>query len=172
MKTKNILLIGFMAVGKGSLARELARTTNYYVVDSDDLIESFENKKIKKIFREDGEPYFRALEQKTADWLAKHVTQTIISTGGGFFAVENLKKIGTVVFLDSDFQSIYDKIIDHPKAAKKIKKRPLFQNKVQAQELFEKRRPLYADKADITIKTAGKTVQEIAAEIREKLSVE
>lgn len=168
MRSRNILLIGFMGVGKGSLARELARTTDFFAVDSDDLIESFENRKIKKIFKEDGEPYFRALEQKVADWLENHVSQTIISTGGGFFAVGNLNKIGTVIFLESDFNSIYDKITKHPKADKKVKKRPLFHDKAQARELFEKRQPLYAAKADIIIQTAGKTVQEIGEEVREK----
>ncbi len=171
MKKSNILLIGFMGVGKGSLARELARTTDFFVLDSDDLIESSENRKIKKIFKEDGEAYFRSLELKVANWLENHVTQTIISTGGGFFAVENLNNIGTVVFLESDFDSVLNKIMNHPKAAKKIKKRPLFQDKVKAKELFDQRQPLYAAKADITIQTAAKTLQEIAVEIREKIGI-
>lgn len=171
MKANNIVLIGFMGVGKGSLARELARVTGMFAVDSDDLIESFENRRIKNIFKDDGEPYFRGIEQKVAEWLENHVTRTIVSTGGGFFAVENLNKIGTVVFLDSDFDSISDTIRNHPKADKKIKKRPLFQDRVKARKLFEKRQPLYTAKADIIIKTAGKTVQARAAEIRQKLGL-
>ena len=45
----NIVLIGFMGVGKGTVARELVRRSSYFAVDTDDLIESIENKKIKKI---------------------------------------------------------------------------------------------------------------------------
>ncbi len=35
-----------------------------FAIDTDDLIESMENRKIKKIFASDGEPYFRNLEKK------------------------------------------------------------------------------------------------------------
>ena len=45
---KNIILIGFMGVGKGSVARVLARKMGVFAIDGDDLIESFANKKIKK----------------------------------------------------------------------------------------------------------------------------
>jgi len=108
MKPSNLLLIGFMGVGKGSLARELVQKTDFFAVDTDDLIESFENRKIRKIFKDNGEQYFRDLEMSVALWLEKHVSRAIISTGGGFFAVENLSKIGTVVFLDADFEAIID----------------------------------------------------------------
>ncbi|MBI3873642.1 MAG: shikimate kinase, partial [Arcobacter sp.] len=37
-----------MGVGKGTIARELAKSSNYFAIDTDDLIESIENKKIKK----------------------------------------------------------------------------------------------------------------------------
>ena len=44
---KNIILIGFMGVGKGSVAREVVKESTLIAVDTDDLIESMENKKIK-----------------------------------------------------------------------------------------------------------------------------
>ncbi len=165
MKLKNIILIGFMGVGKGTLARELTSRTDYIAVDSDDLIESLENRKIKTIFKVEGEAYFRNLEKKIADWLANHVENTIISTGGGFFAVENLNNIGTVVYLKSDFDAILKSILDHPKAEKKIMKRPLFRDTAKAKELFYAREPLYAAKADITVNVAGRTPADIAGEI-------
>jgi shikimate kinase len=171
MKAKNILLIGFMGVGKGRLARELAARTGFFTLDTDDLIESFENRKIKKIFRQEGEPYFRNIEQKVANWLELHVSNTIISTGGGFFAVENLNRIGTVVFLRSDFDTIIREMLDHPKAAKKIKKRPLFQDVEKAQQLFETRQPLYTAKADIVIDVAGRQSEDIASEITRHLNL-
>ena len=43
--------MGFMGVGKGSLARELAKRTARIAIDTDDLIESLENTTIKKIFK-------------------------------------------------------------------------------------------------------------------------
>jgi len=64
---KNIILIGFMGVGKGSVAREIIKISDYVSIDTDDLIESMENRTIKKIFEEEGEAYFRALEKKSCD---------------------------------------------------------------------------------------------------------
>ena len=95
-----------MGVGKGTVARALVKKSGMFAIDTDDLIESMENRKIKKIFEDEGEPYFRNLEKKTALWLEKNVSNTIISTGGGFYKQENLNKIGKVVYLKSSFQGI------------------------------------------------------------------
>ena len=120
MKKTNIILIGFMGVGKGTIARALSKTYNMYSIDTDDLIESITNTEIKKIFEQNGEPYFRALEQNTADWLKLNVSSTIISTGGGFFKVHNLRDIGTIVYLKSSFDGIYERILKHKNAKKKL----------------------------------------------------
>jgi len=74
-----------MGVGKGRTARALAEKTGMFAVDCDDLIESFANSKVKKIFSNLGEPEFRALERRVSVWLQKQVKRTIISSGGGFF---------------------------------------------------------------------------------------
>ncbi len=161
----NIVLIGFMGVGKGRTARLLAEETGRFAVDCDDLIESFTNKKVKKIFAEDGEPSFRELERQVALWLRKHVRNTIISTGGGFFKVPKFRKIGTVVYLHSDFDQILEAIYAHPNVKKKIKKRPLLQNMESARALFEERLPLYRDIADIEIQVGARAVEEVVADI-------
>ncbi len=62
--SQNLVLIGFMGVGKGTVARALVRKSGMFGLDSDDLIESIENRKVKTIFEEDGEEYFRAMEKK------------------------------------------------------------------------------------------------------------
>ena len=111
---KNIILIGFMGVGKWSVAREVAKNSNYMTIDTDDLIESMENKKIKTIFEDEGEEYFRKLEKKVALWLEKNVDNTLISTGGGFYKQKNIKKIATIVFLDSPFDAIIKRIKEWP----------------------------------------------------------
>ncbi|MBU0631578.1 shikimate kinase [bacterium] len=168
---KNIILIGFMGVGKGSVAREMVKQADIVAIDTDDIIESMENRTIKKIFATDGEKYFRDIEAKVAKWLEKSVKNTLISTGGGFYKVKNLKKIGTVVFLDSPFDNIYERIINHPKAQSKLKKRPLFQDVDKARELFNQRHPLYKEIADVTISVTDKDVETIVKEILKKVKL-
>ena len=166
----NIVLIGFMGVGKGRTARMLAEKTGKFAVDCDDLIESFTNKKVKKIFSESGEPHFRKLEKKVANWLAKQVKNTIVSTGGGFYNVPNIRKVGTVIYLHSDFDQILAAIQAHPNARKKIKKRPLLQDLDKARALFEQRLPLYRDIGDIEIKVGGRSIDDITDEIIKRIS--
>ena len=165
---KNIVLIGFMGVGKGSVARGIITQSDYMAIDTDDIIESMENRSIKKIFESEGEPYFRALEQKVARWLQKSVKNTIISTGGGFYKVDNIKKIGEIVLLDSPFDAIYERIIKHPNAKKKLKKRPLFQDLDKARELYAIREAEYKAIADRVVDVTHRSVEDIAKEIIKK----
>ena len=162
----NIILIGFMGVGKGTIARAYAKKFDEFAIDTDDLIESLENKKIKTIFSEDGEPYFRALEKKCALWLEKSVQNSIISTGGGFYRQENLKRIGKVVLLDSSFDGIYKRLKNHPNSEKKFAKRPLFQNLDEARELYMIRSSEYKKVADIVLDVEDKSIEKIIKELR------
>ena len=161
----NIVLIGFMGVGKGRTARMLAEKTGMFAVDCDDLIESFANEKVKKIFASYGEKHFRELEKQVAVWLEKRVSKTIVSTGGGFFNVPNIRKIGKIVYLHSEFDQILDGIYAHPNAKKKIKKRPLLQDLKNARALLEKRLPIYRDLADLEISVAESGIEEITDDI-------
>jgi shikimate kinase len=158
-----------MGVGKGSTAREIVKQSKIVAIDTDDIIESMENRRIKKIFEYEGEVYFRELEQRVADWLEKSVSNTLISTGGGFYKVSNLKKIGKVVLLDSSFDGIYQRILNHPQAEKKLKKRPLFQDIKKAKQLYNERLSAYKKLADIVVNVENKPVEKIASEILKKV---
>ncbi len=166
---KNIILIGFMGVGKGSVAREVIKNSPFMAIDTDDLIESMENKKIKKIFEDSGETHFRKLEKNIASWLEKSVKNTLISTGGGFYKQKNLKKIGIVILLDSPFDAIIKRIKEHPNAQRKLKKRPLLANLKEAKKLYNERRPEYLKLADIVINVTDKSAEECSKELLKKV---
>ncbi len=157
-----------MGVGKGSVAREMVKHSEYIAIDTDDVIESMENRKIKSIFEDEGEDYFREVEKKIAKWLQNSVKSTLISTGGGFYKQKNLHKIGKVIFLDSPFEEILKRIKEHPNAQKKLQKRPLLNDLQKAKELYEQRRPEYLKAADIVIDVTNKTPLECALEILKK----
>jgi len=166
---KNIILIGFMGVGKGSVAREVVKNSKYIAIDTDDLIESMENRKIKTVFEREGEAYFRNLEKNVAKWLETSVKNTLISTGGGFYKQKNIKKIGIIVLLDSPFDAIIKRIKEHPNAARKLKKRPLLADLKQAKKLYNERRPEYLKLADVVIDVTQKSAEECSKELLTKV---
>ncbi|MDD3343734.1 MAG: shikimate kinase [Sulfurospirillaceae bacterium] len=170
-KTNNIVLIGFMGVGKGTIARALIQKSKKIGLDTDDMIESMENRKIKTIFDEEGETYFRTLEKRVAKWLEKNVKNCIISTGGGFYKVDNLDEIGTIIYLQSSFEGILNRLKSHENAEQKLAKRPLLSDFEKAKKLFEERIVSYAKKADITISVENKSVNECINEIIKKLKI-
>lgn len=167
----NILLIGFMGVGKGRVARALARKSGLYAVDTDDLIESMTNRKIRSIFTEEGESFFRQLEQRTAEWLRRDVRNTIVATGGGFFHAIQPGEGDAVVFLHAPLEVILQTFHDHPRGRKKIKKRPLLGDMDKARELYARRLPLYRQAADVEIGVEGLEEEAIAERIMLKLGL-
>lgn len=162
---KNIVLIGFMAVGKGAVARELCALTGRIGLDCDDLIQSMYNQKIKEIFAKNGEEKFRQIEQKLANFLAKNVKGAIISTGGGFYKVKKLKKIGKIIYLRSSFDEIINRINSAPNSKKKLAKRPLLKDLKKARTLHEARDKEYMKKADFIVVSQNKSPTKIAKEI-------
>ncbi len=165
---KNIILIGFMGVGKGTTARAYAEKYKCFNIDTDDLIESKANRKIKTIFEKDGEKYFRALEQECADWIENSVDNTLISCGGGFYNVNNLKKLGTVVLLDASYDWIYNRLSTAENSKAKLKKRPLFSEPKKAKKLYKDREKAYKKVADIIINMEDKDLKSVIKEIHKK----
>ena len=149
-----------MGVGKGTTARAFSKKYNVYNIDTDDLIESKEKKEVKKIFAKKGEAYFRDLEQQTADWIEKSVTGTLISCGGGFYKVDNLNKLGTVVLLDASFEWIHNRLKTAKNAEAKLAKRPLFSQEKEAKKLYKEREKAYKKCADVVIDVEKLSLEE------------
>jgi len=148
-----------MGVGKGTTARAFAKRYGVYNIDTDDLIESKENREVKKIFEKKGEAYFRACEQQTADWIAEHISGTLVSCGGGFYKVNNLKKLGTVVLLDASFEWIHNRLKTAKNSQKKLAKRPLFSDEKKAKALYKEREKAYRKVADVIIDVENLTLE-------------
>jgi len=158
-----------MGVGKGTVARALVKHSDYFAIDTDDLIESIENKKIKKIFEDQGEAYFRTLEKKCALWCEKNIKNTIISTGGGFYKQKNIKQIGTIIYLQSPFHRIIEALRQAPNSKKKFKKRPLLNNLNEAEKLYNLRVQEYEKVADIIVDVSHWDIDVIVKEILQKV---
>jgi shikimate kinase len=160
-----------MGVGKGTTARAFTKKYGTYIIDTDDLIESKENKEVKKIFAKKGEAYFRAQEQETADWIEKCVTGTLISCGGGFYKVDNLKKLGTLVLLDASFEWIHNRLKTAKNSTSKLAKRPLFSQEEEAKKLYKEREKAYRKVADVIIDVENLTLDEQITLIAKKCKI-
>ncbi len=161
----NIVLIGFMGSGKSSCGRLLAKELNWYFLDSDDLIESFENRKIRTIFKDSGETYFREKEMECASFLSTNVKKSVISTGGGFpLFVKNIREIGKIIYLHVPFHTIIQRL-----NADELSKRPLFDDIDRAMELYEIRHEIYKKSSDIYIE-ADDEIERVVKKIVKKLS--
>jgi len=160
----NVILIGFMGSGKSSVGKVLADKLERKFIDMDDEIELGEEKSINDIFAEYGEDHFREIE---TNYLEKLLTKKnkVISTGGGVILREEnisiLKRIGTVIFLHTTFESLL-------KNLEGDKQRPLLQSDDVEQvikNLLNKREPIYFNAASMIIQTSEKSVEDIADEI-------
>ena len=85
MKVDKIYLVGFMGAGKSTLARALGKRLDWKVEDIDALIERAERRDIPTIFRDSGEPYFRARERELLIGLLPE-RGVVVASGGGTFA--------------------------------------------------------------------------------------
>jgi shikimate kinase len=88
---KNIVLIGFMAVGKSVVGQKLAQNLKRPFVDLDQAIEDREGVEVKEIFARKGEAYFRKLEKETMKEVLSRDGQVIATGGGAVMDTENLR---------------------------------------------------------------------------------
>ena len=167
----NIILIGFMGVGKGTTARAYSKKYDIFIIDTDDLIESKENRRIKTIFKEEDEKYFRLCEQQCADWIESSVHNSFISCGGGFYKVSNLKELGTVVLLNASYEWIFNRLSTAENAKAKLRKRPLFSEPEKAKALYTEREKAYKEVADVIINVEDKSMKNIIKEIHKQVTL-
>lgn len=78
-----VVLVGYMASGKSTVGRLLARHLGAEFIDLDEYIEENQKKSIKAIFSEKGEIFFRRLEHQMLNEVLKKDTSIVLSTGGG-----------------------------------------------------------------------------------------
>jgi shikimate kinase len=141
VRADKIYLVGFMAAGKTTLARGLARRLGWRAEDIDELIEHREHRTVAEIFAREGEPYFRAVERQIL-WALLPVRNIVVATGGGTFVdPQNRAAInadGVSVWLDIPLQAVLNRLPPDGR-------RPLAADRAQMAQLFDMRRLAYQE---------------------------
>ena len=162
-----VVLIGFMASGKSAVAAELAPRLGFRALQvDDDIVSSSGYPSVAAIFTEKGEAFFRDLESDVAHSL-REAKRVVISTGGGIITrpanMESLKSNGgVIVYLRTAFETVSARAGD-------LSSRPLFANKTNALDLYQKRLPVYESYADITVDTDELSVEDVCSTITARL---
>lgn len=108
-----ILLVGFMAAGKTTLGKALAKDLGLQFVDLDHYIESRYRCSVSQLFAERGEEAFRQIERNMLHEVAEF-EDVIIATGGGtpcfFDNMDYMNVQGTTVFLEAPVETIYTRL--------------------------------------------------------------
>ena len=168
MNHRNIILIGPMGSGKSTIGSLIAKRLSREFFDSDHYIEKRTGVDIACIFDIEGEQGFRDRETSALCDLLKGCNRVIATGGGSVLRRENqemLKKEGYIVFLDTSVNQQMQRLV-------RDKKRPLLQTENPRQRLealFEERRPIYLELADLAVKTDRRVARRLAADIIKQL---
>jgi len=139
VKADKVYLVGFMAAGKTTVARALAKRLDWQATDIDELIEQREHLSVADIFARHGEAYFRAVERAVLQeqMPARH---RVVATGGGtFIDPQNRAAInsdGASVWLDVPLERAIARM---PADGR----RPLAADRAEFERLFRARRDAY-----------------------------
>ena len=161
----NIVLIGMPSCGKSTIGVVLAKVLGYRFVDSDLVIQERTGKLLSEIIEEEGLEAFNQIENEINASLDYH--KAIIATGGsviyGKKAMEHLRSIGKIVYIKLPFETLKERIGDLNARGVSIKEGQSFR------QLYEERKPLYEQYADVTISADGLSIREVVSRLKEQL---
>ena len=159
--TGNLILIGMPASGKSTVGVILAKISGRDFIDADIVIQNKTGKKLSEIIEEKGVDGFVETENRINSQI--EASNAVIATGGsavyGLEEMQHFKKIGKIIYLKVDFDTLKCRLGN-------IKERGVVVKKGQTlKDIYDERIPLYEKYADLTIDESGKNVEDIVEEI-------
>lgn len=165
----NLVLVGFSCSGKTTLGRNLAYRLRLKFVDSDKYIEEKTGRTVPEIFRDDGEPAFRAIEREVLIEIMAASDQ-VVSTGGGAFVDprnRDLLRDGNLVV---HLQVRPETVINRLRNSRSGRPRPLLEGPdplARVVELMAERKEAYTA-AHVTIGVDDRSRYELVGELRRR----
>ena len=160
----SVVLVGPMGVGKTTIGKKLAKRLEIPFVDTDVMITKRFGE-IPKIFAEFGESRFREMEEACV--LEAIADPGVVATGGGAILSEHTRAAlnqATVVYLSTDGK--------HMSARLGGGNRPLLKDGMSDwRRIYESRRELYEQVADITVDTSRVALRSVVEQIVSELRI-
>lgn len=160
-RLQNIILIGMPGSGKTTIGTELSEKIGYGYIDSDSVIVAREGKRLPQIIEAVGRENFLDIEAKVNSELC--ADRCVIATGGSViyrdYAMEKLRTMGTVVYLQLSYKTIERRLGDLKARGVALK------DGFTLLDLYNERTPLYEKYADIVVTLDGKTIEESVAAV-------
>jgi shikimate kinase len=157
----NVILIGMPGAGKSTIGVILAKVLGYQYIDTDLLIQKQENCLLSEIISKEGLDGFLEIESRVNTNI--NTEKAVISTGGSVIysqkAMEHLRSIGTVVYIQLSYMTIESRLGN-------IKKRGVvFREGQNLESLYHERCPLYEEYAHIVIDGEGQGPEDLMEKI-------
>ena len=167
---RNVVLIGFMGVGKSTIGRLLAEALGWKLVDTDTVISRVEGASIPELFESYGEQVFRQRESQIVLGVCAGDRQVISTGGGAPLREENaaaLRGAGLVVWLTARPEVVA------ARTSRRAGQRPLLDGEeeplTRILRLLSERGPTYQRLAEIIVDTSDRSPQVISREILRKI---
>lgn len=161
---ERVLLVGMMGVGKTTVGQALAHRLGAAYFDSDRQVERRTGLTVPEIFAERGEAAFRAEEREAlVEAIGSEGPVVVSVAGGAVLDAENRRMVregGTVVWLRADVETLAARVGAGAG-------RPLLGDDPAAAlaQLYEVRRPVYAEVADVVVDVDDLTPEEAVERI-------
>lgn len=152
----NIVLIGMPTSGKSTVGVILAKILGKDFVDTDLIIQKETGRKLSQIIEEDGLDGFLGIEEEVC--CNVNVENTVIATGGsvvyGEKAMQHLKEISRVVYLEIDYETLEQRL-HH------VKQRGVVLKPGQTKkDLYDERIVLYKKYSEFIVSEEGMDIEE------------
>ncbi len=157
----NIVLIGMPGSGKSTCGVLAAKALLKNFFDTDLLIQNLENKRLQEIIDENGISYFEKAEENAI--LSLDIKGTVIATGGSVIysekAMRHLKKLGKIIYLHLDYETMFSRLKNITTRGVVLKKGDTLL------DMYHERLPLYEKYADEIIVCDNQSVEDTVISI-------